>query len=95
MSMAPAKAEAVTVRPSSLPPSLPYITDVNPTKTGFSVVVEIAGPTPDLVVSPKPTRIEKVDAHTWAVDLKKGKLYTFKAKNRCGSREIQYKIRKV
>jgi len=78
--------------------SLPYVSDVNPYGKKYMATVEVAGE-PKVVkayIGKKRVKIDRIGERTWMLPMKKGKLYTIKAKSaRSGWKVIQYKIVKV
>jgi len=75
--------------------SLPYVTDVNPYGKQYVATVEVVGK-PSVVkayCSGKQVKIDRLGKNVWMLPIKKGKLYTIKAKANGGKwKTIQYKL---
>ena len=75
--------------------SLPYVTDVNPYGKRYVATVEVAGDPIKVkaYAHGRQVRIDRIGKHTWMLPVKKGKMYTIKARStRSGWRVIRYEV---
>ena len=78
--------------------SLPYVTEVNAYGKHFVATVEVIGkPTKvKAFIGKKHVKIDRIGKHTWMLPMKKGKLYTIKAKSaKSNWKVIQYRIARL
>ena len=78
--------------------SLPYVTEVVPHGNYFVATIGVVEK-PQVVkayIGKKRVHIDRVGKYTWMLPIKKGKLYTFKAKSaKSGWKAIQFRIARV
>lgn len=75
--------------------SLPYVEDVNKVKGGYAVLIEVCGKPSAVKVElkGKKLKVKRLDAHTWKVTLKKGKVYKLSAKAKGGKwKSVKYGV---